>query len=61
MERRMKFEVRPSGDGQFYGVVVGGNGEDMFVGEMKPTKQSVKKAFRSLRVNALFAVVIDKT
>ena len=59
--RKGKFEIRNSKDGQFYYVLKAGNGEVLATSETVETKQSVLKSIRSVRWNALWASIVDKT
>jgi len=56
--KHFNVHIRKSTDGQYYSVLVGLNGEDVFVQETNKSKQSVKKL-----VGKWFpgAVLIDET
>lgn len=56
-----KFEIEELINGQFYYTLKAGNGEVLQTSEMLKTKQSVFKSIRSVRWNALWASIVDKT
>lgn len=49
------------GDDQFYGVIIGGNGEPMYTSETEHNKADIISSFRSLQRNVLFARIVDET
>ena len=60
--KKMKFEIRPSVDRQFYYVLVGSNGEDMMTSETIATKRNCKKSIASIKRSVnLFTKVVDCT
>jgi uncharacterized protein YegP (UPF0339 family) len=57
----MKFEIRRAVNRQFYFVLKARNGEIIATSETYKSKQSCKKGIRSVRINALFGKIIDKS
>ena len=55
----MRFEIRSSANGQFFWVVIGGNGEVMAQSEMMGSKASCQSAIESIKKNAADAPVSD--
>lgn len=57
----MRFEIRRSANGQFYWVIVGGNGEVMAQSETMVAKASCQSAIASVKAGAAGASVVDRT
>lgn len=57
----MKFEIKKSSDHQWYFILKARNGEIIATSETYKTKQSCKKGIRSVKINAIFSKIIDKT
>lgn len=48
-------------EGEFFGRLIASNGEILCSSETEKTKQSVRKWIRSVRWNAFWGKVVDKT
>ena len=55
----MRFEIRSSANGQFFWVIVGGNGEVMAQSETMGSKASCQSAIESVKAGAASAPVDD--
>jgi uncharacterized protein YegP (UPF0339 family) len=55
----MRFEIRSSANGQFFWVIIGGNGEVMAQSETMGAKASCQSAIESVKENAAAAPVSD--
>lgn len=60
MKYKFNAEIRDSENNEFYAALVGKNGEDVFTGETKKTKRSVKILLNKWFPGILIKEVFDK-
>lgn len=58
MEYQFSAHIRASKDGQFYSVLVGGNGQDVFVQEDRKSKSGIKSFVKKW---FLGVTIVDET